>query len=103
MTNFKKTKVKVDSQTKKPYYVNEIYPLIPASDSDIYITTRNGDRLDLLAEEYYDNSDLYWVIASANPEKVRNDSFFVTPGIQIRIPADLKGVEIDYNKINTRR
>ena len=79
MTNFKKTKVKVDSQTKKPYYVNEIYPLIPASDSDIYIMTRNGDRLDLLAEEYYDNSNLYWVIASANPEKVRNDSFFCDP------------------------
>ena len=103
MTNFKKTKVKVDSQTKKPYYVNEIYPLIPASDSDIHITTRNGDRLDLLAEEFYGDSSLYWVIATANPETTRNDSFFVTPGIQLRIPVDLNSVAIDYNKINKRR
>ena len=100
MTNFKKTKVKVDSQTKKPYYVNEIYPLIPASDSDIYITTRNGDRLDLLANDYYNDPKLWWIISKANPGKISRDSFFIDPGLQIRIPINVEQIQSNFVKLN---
>ena len=102
-TNFNKPRTKKDPITKIIYYSNMIYPYIPPEDNDIYIQTRNGDRLDLLAEEYYGNSALYWVIVSANPENVRNDSFFVTPGIQIRIPSELHEIEHSFNLTNIRR
>ena len=101
--NFRNTQIKRDKETGKNYYVNTAYPTIPSDSEDAYISTKNGDRLDLLAEEFYGDSSLYWVIATANPETTRNDSFFVTPGIQLRIPVDLNSVAIDYNKINKRR
>tara|TARA_B100001564_G_C20002863_1_gene386635 strand:- start:86 stop:397 length:312 start_codon:yes stop_codon:yes gene_type:complete len=103
MALINQTKIQTDPLKKFPYYVNVIYPYIEPDISDVYIITRNGDRLDLLAEEYYENSALYWIIASANPDKVRNDSFFMTPGIQIRIPTDMDFISKEYNKINTRR
>jgi len=30
--------------------------------------------------------DLWWVIATANPDVIRRDSFNLMPGLQIRIP-----------------
>ena len=35
------------------------YPLIPLSINDIYVVTTVGDRLDLLANQFYNNVD-YW-------------------------------------------
>ena len=103
MASFNDPKIKDNNIGKTPYYTNTIYPHIPADSTDLYIETKYGDRLDLLADEFYGDSSLYWVIASANPENTRNDSFFLTPGIQIRIPSDLNPVQIDFNNINKRR
>ena len=69
------------------------YPIIPLSINDIYATTVVGDRLDLIANQFYNNVDLWWVITTANPSVIRRDSFNLKPGLQIRIP--------DPNRINT--
>ena len=55
---------------KKRYYINTILPPIPLSQDDIYIVTQDGDRLDNLSYEFYNDTQFWWVIAAANPNKV---------------------------------
>jgi len=59
-----------------------VYSTIPKSDSDVYIITQEGDRLDLLANQFYGDPTLWWYIARANNLK------FITleTGITLRIP-----------------
>ena len=59
-----------------------IYSSIPEHDTDVYIITQYGDRLDLLAYKYYNDSTLWWYIAKANGLKVMN----VPEGTSLRIP-----------------
>lgn len=47
-------------------YKPRIYPNIPLSDMDIFVATETGDRLDSLAHQFYKDSTLWWIIASAN-------------------------------------
>ena len=63
------------------------YPKISLSIDDIYATTLISDRLDLIANQFYNDVDLWWVIATANPDVIRRDSFNLKPGLQIRIPS----------------
>tara|TARA_R110000744_G_scaffold77980_2_gene153911 strand:- start:2308 stop:2619 length:312 start_codon:yes stop_codon:yes gene_type:complete len=63
------------------------YPKISLSIDDIYATTLIGDRLDLIANQFYKDVDLWWVITTANPDVIRKDSFSLKPGLQIRIPS----------------
>ena len=62
------------------------YPNIPLSVDDIYAVTVEGDRLDLIANQFYNNVDLWWVIVTANPDIIRRDSFNLKSGLEIRIP-----------------
>jgi nucleoid-associated protein YgaU len=41
-------------------------PTIPESASDFYYMVKEGDRIDLLANRFYGDSNLWWVIAVAN-------------------------------------
>lgn len=63
-----------------------LFPIIPRNETDIYIYSVNGDRLDLLADEYYQDSTLWIVLASVN--KLGHGSLAIPPGIQLRIPAN---------------
>ena len=47
-------------------YSYTMYPRIPIKNSDVFITPTYGDRLDILANEYYNDSSLWWIIAKAN-------------------------------------
>ena len=85
----------------KRYYVNNIYPDIPVTESDIYIVPTAGDRLDLLANDYYKDPTLYWIIASANA--LPGDSLIPPVGIQLRIPANLQQIISDYELLNNLR
>ena len=78
----------VRNQNLKKYYKNTILPEVPLSQNDSYIITQDGDRLDNLSFEFYNDTQFWWVIAAANPNKLRKDSYYVTLGEQIRIPAD---------------
>ena len=95
----KNQEVKLDS-SKKRYYKYIKYPEIPVDISDVYIITRIGERLDLLANKYYQNPDLWWVIMKANPDKLRRDSFFMPIGIQIRIPVNIDIIIRDFERLN---
>ena len=70
----------------KRVFKNIKYPNIPLSINDIYAITIDGDRLDLIANQFYNNVDLWWVIVTANPDIIRRDSFNLKSGLEIRIP-----------------
>ena len=83
----------------KPYYKSKIYPTIPLSESDIYVITTIGDRLDYMAYTYYRDSELYWIISIAN-NNVTKCSLFPIPGTQMRIPSNVSSVLSLFNKFN---
>jgi hypothetical protein len=68
-------------------YLNLKYPEILVEFSDIYVYTTLSDRYDLLAQTYYNNTSLWWIIARANMSTQSPDSLIPTPGSQIRIPS----------------
>lgn len=90
-----------NSQMGSQYYVNNLYPDIPYSESDIYVISTYGDRLDLYALDFYNDDRLWVFIASAN--SLPGDSIYPPVGIQIRIPANLQGILNNYKYINANR
>ena len=96
-TSYGQTKLDSD---KKRYYKALKYPEIPLSINDIYITTTSGDRLDLLANQFYKDVDLWWIIATANPNIVRRDSFNLKGGLELRIPADKDEIIQSFSELN---
>lgn len=88
----------LQSPEGKQYRTTTIYPETPISDNDYYIITTAGDRYDNLADQFYNDHTLWWVIASANNSQ--RASLIVEPGIQIRIPGNIDTIINNYNKIN---
>ena len=82
------------------YYKQIKYPEVPLSFNDIYIITKVEDRLDLLAEQFYGVTSLWWIIAISNPDVIKRDSFFAPIGIQLRIPADTQSIIDSFNRLN---
>ena len=67
-------------------YTTRIYPNIPLKDTDMYIVSQEGDRLDTLAYQYYGDQSLWWIIATAN--NIHDASFAVEDGTILRVPQD---------------
>ena len=91
------------SQTKidgKVVYKTSRYPEIPLSPDDIYVYTVQGDRFDILAQQFYQDSSLWWVISIANANILNQSSLVIPGGIQIRIPASYVDVIRSFNSIN---
>ena len=97
---YRNTPIKVDEK-KNRYYTNTTYPEITPNVNDIYLLTEIGDRLDTLVNAYYQDTSLWWVIARANPNKIRRDGLLLKPGIQIRIPSNIQGILSDFENLNT--
>jgi len=83
----------------KRIYKTVRYPQIPRAFSDIYVYTTIGDRFDTLAQQYYGDSSLWWVISCANNSLVQNS---LTPpiGTQLRIPLNPNPSIAEYESIN---
>jgi hypothetical protein len=75
------------------------YPDIPLSFEDNYFITTEGDRMDILAQQFYKDSSLWWVIAISNPS-INQGSYFIKPGTQIRIPTNIDSIINTYKAIN---
>ena len=93
----------------KLMYVTTRYPEIPLSNDDIYVYTTDGDRFDTLANQYYKDSSLWWIISIANtaiagtslPSDFSQDSLLIPEGSQIRIPANYANVISLFNSFNS--
>lgn len=90
----------LSASSGRRYYQNVKYPDIPMSSNDIYVITDFTDRLDLIANDYYNDPTLWWVISVANAEFMPADSLYVPAGIQLRIPNDIQSVIQDFNTLN---
>jgi hypothetical protein len=81
------------------YYKGKIYPDIPYLATDNYVITTIGDRLDILADNYYKDPELWWIISVAN-NNITKGSIFPIPGTQLRIPVDIDYVLQLFNELN---
>ena len=84
----------------KRYYQPLRYPDIPLSSNDIYILTTVGDRLDSLANQFYHDVRLWWIIATANPQIIRRDSYTLKPNLEVRIPSNTTQILKAFEQIN---
>jgi hypothetical protein len=88
-------------ESKRQIFTNNIYPDIPVIEGDNYVITTLGDRLDLMALDFYGDVSYWWVIASAN--SLSGDSIHPPIGMQLRIPVDLQSAINSYKQINIIR
>ena len=88
--------------TDRPYYKGKFYPNVPLSESDVYVITTVGDRLDSLAYSYYNDATLWWIIAMANNNATKG-ALYPEPGTQLRIPTNINNVLNQYKQFNKAR
>lgn len=91
----------LSTESGRSYTSNPIYPTVPPTEEDLYVLTTVGDRYDTLALQFYNDSSLWWIIASAN--NLERASLVPTPGIQLRIPSDKLNAIRLYNEVNSTR
>ncbi len=82
-------------------YANVKYPSITIDPFDIYAFTVQGDRYDIMAQKYYNDSSLWWIIARANTFQTP-DSLYPNIGVQLRIPNPNRIANIisSYERLN---
>ena len=83
------------------YYGTTKYPVVPYSSNDIYVVTQEGDRYDQLSQQYYGNSNLWWIISCSNPG-LKQNSYYPPVGVQIRIPQNIAQVVNEFRILNER-
>ena len=84
----------------RQYYSGTKYPEVPLDFSDTYVYANQGDRFDTLALQYYGDSTLWWAISSANPN-LKQDSYYIPEGTQIRIPANVGNIISNFEALNS--
>ena len=97
MKRYSTTKLKRDKSGIISYQTTR-YPSIPIQDSDRFIVTRVGDRIDSLAYKFYGDSTLWWIIAKANGIKGKTA---LEPGIPLRIPGNITQIIENFINLNT--
>lgn len=100
MNRYQYISIETDPSTKVKMYKNSKYPPVPVSQNDIYVITSFGDRLDLLAQQYYSDSTLWWIISIAN-DFLKQNSIFIPIGTQIRIPINVNQILTSYRNLNS--
>jgi hypothetical protein len=93
------SKISQTSYNNKRAYKTVRYPEIPLSENDIYVISQAGDRFDILANEYYSDPTLWWVISISNQNLPQN-SLSIPEGQQIRIPNNLSSILFNFENIN---
>lgn len=82
------------------FYATSNYPVVPLSENDIYVLTEETDRLDLLANQFYGDPSLWWIISISNRSLPQN-SLTLEAGTQLRIPGNPGQVLDLYKKLNS--
>ena len=85
--NTKIRKIKKEGSVEVVSKTTTLYDIIPESDNDTYVISQYGDRLDLLAYQYYGDTSLWWYIAKANNLTAMN----VPAGKSLVTPASTEG------------
>lgn len=83
----------------KRFYLTTLYPRIYPKLDDIVIVANETDRCDTIAQKFYKDSELWWIIAKAN--QLGKGSLDIPPGTYIRIPQDTSYIISLFNSINS--
>ena len=99
MSRYEDTRIRRNKDLNRVYSYT-MYPRIPLKNSDIFITPTYGTRLDLLANEYYKDSTLWWIIAQANGVKGFTALYPENYEGTLRIPTEIQDILNEFESIN---
>ena len=98
MSRYRNARFRIDPNGKR-YYIPSIVPNIPIRDSDIYINPQVGERLDSLAQKFYGDSNLWWIIAKAN--SLSKGQIGLDPEKKLRIPTNVQSILESVDRSST--
>ena len=81
------------------YYKPTIVPNIPIKDSDIFVYPVYGNRFETIAQRYYNDSTLWWIIAKAN--ELSRGEISADPLKKLRIPTEIDDILESVQKSNS--
>ena len=91
-------KVKKDKNGTR-YYKPTVVPNVPIKDSDIFVYPVYGDRFETIAQRYYNDSTLWWIIAKAN--ELSKGQISADPLKKLRIPTEIDDILESVEKSNS--
>ena len=80
------------------YYKPRIVPNIPIKDTDIFAYPIYGARYDTMAQRYYDDSNLWWIIVKAND--ISDGKIAPDPLKKLRIPTEIDDILQSISQAN---
>lgn len=98
MSRYKETKVINDRVIGAKVMSSTEYPVIQSKDSDITYYVRFDDTYMKLANRFYNDQSLWWIIARANGKFSGN--FTMEIGEKIKIPREVGEILRQHNKLN---
>ena len=81
------------------YYKPTVVPNVPIKDSDIFVYPIYGDRFETIAQRYYNDSTLWWIIAKAN--ELSKGQISADPLKKLRIPTEIDDILESVEKSNS--
>lgn len=81
----------------KRFFRTTSYPPIPLDSSDTYMIASSEDFLDVLANRFYKDPTLWWVIAQANGIR---GTLKAKSGQQLRIPGNITQILTRFTEAN---
>ena len=78
-------------------YTTTHYPEIPIQNSDKFILSKEGDRLDTLAFKFYGDTTLWWIIAKASGIRGK---VALKPTTPLRIPGNAAQIIEKFTILN---
>ena len=99
MSRYIDTRIKRNKDFNRVYSYT-LYPKIPIKNSDVFIAPTYGTRLDILANEYYKDPTLWWIIAQANGIKGFTALYTENFKGQLRIPTEIQDILNEFSSMN---
>mgnify|MGYP001182900935 FL=1 len=96
MNRYSNTKITMSKDGKRVYGTT-YYPDIPLSDNDQIMMTTIGSRLDNIANTFYGDHTMWWIIAKANGIKGKTA---LKPGKRIIIPGNVTSIIQKFRELN---
>ena len=94
---YKNNTIKKDINNVR-HYKPRLIPNVPIKDTDIFVYPLYGDRFDTIAQRYYNDSNLWWIIAKAN--EISNGKISPAPLKKLRIPTEIDDIIESINNAN---
>ena len=96
MKRYSDNKIKIDKEGKR-VYSSTYYPDMPLENSDEFIQTKAGTRLDNVAHTFYGDASLWWIIAKANGI---SGKVVISSQTYLRIPSNVGGIVAKFQELN---